>query len=203
MATRMFPGPRTGPAPAIALALLLLAGQGRAGESAWVGTYREVRDGKACEFTLVRGDRRAETRGCDRPTRIWRRLDDGVELLELHPGRGELVRYSPGDLRAARREPDWSQASGLVSDTLRHALGAGRPVRTGGREALRYDARDPSGRRVRLDWLAEAGVPARYRVGDRRGGETLELRALARIEAREAFTALEGLREVDWADLGD
>jgi hypothetical protein len=187
---------------ACALAMLL-AGPAMAGE-AWVGTYRHRHGLADCELVVVRADRRVEYRGCGLPTRIWRQLDDGVELLELHPDQGYAVRYAPGDLRALDREPDWSHVSGLAPPALRTALGPGKAMRTLSHDAIRYRGRGSDGRAVELDWLPEAALPALYRVGDRkRDGESFELQRLQREDDKQAFATTSGLREIDGADLGD
>jgi hypothetical protein len=183
-------------------AAMLCSGHARADE-VWIGTYQH-RLGKAqCRFTVVRSERQVEHRGCGHPTRIWHRLDDGVELLELHPEQGRAVRFAPGDLRALQREPDWARISMLVPPYLRASLGTGKPARVLRHDALRYRGRGPDGRRVELDWLIDADLPAHYRIGDRRGGEQLTLERLERGDASSAFASTANLREIDAADLGD
>lgn len=184
------------------VAAMLCSGHAFA-EEVWIGTYQHRQGETQCQFTVVRSERRVEHRGCGHPTRIWHRLDDGVELLELHPEQDRVVRFAPGDLRAMQREPDWARISMLVPSDLRASLGAGKRTRVLQHEALRYRGRDPDGRRVELDWLVEADLPAHYRIGGRRDGEQLTLERLERGDASSAFASAANLREIDAADLGD
>ena len=189
------------------LSLVLVAGQGWAGE-AWVGDYR-IRDAQGERaLVLVRDDNRVEYRVAGEPIRVWRQTSDGLELTELYPAERRRIVYAPGDLRTMELRPDWAQLTGLVDPALRTQLAASSGDATAFAQPLtRYRGNDAKGARVELDWLAEAGLPARYctgqRCGRRRGEEALSLLNLKSVPAEEAFTPLEGLLEIDHADLGD
>ncbi len=188
------------------LALVSIAGQGVAGE-AWVGDYR-IRDARGERaLTLVRDDGRVEYRVEGEPTRVWRQTPDGLELTELYLDQKRKVAYAPGDLRAMNVQPDWAQLSGLVDPALRTQLAASGDASAFAQPLTRYRGKDAQGARVELDWLAQAGLPARYctgpRCGKRGGQDGVRLKALQKMPAETAFTSLEGLLEIDHADLGD
>ena len=100
---------------------MAFAGQGWSGErgaietlSAHVETWR-IADPQAGDktrnivMTVIRDDDTVEARVPGRPVRMWRKLDDGVELREIDLAHGTMVVHAPGDLRAEQREPDWSR----------------------------------------------------------------------------------------------
>ncbi len=189
-------------------------GEALAGEAlAWIGEYR-VRDAHGERtMTIVRDATRVEYRVQHLPVRVWRQVTDGVELQELHPERGEMVTYAPGDLRARDREPQWNQIVSLVDPALRDGLAAGRSGKAFGESLQRYRGRDAQSNRIELDWLIASAMPARYRIvaaranghraDETRANETIELRSMHRLPAEQAFTPIDGLRETDGADLGD
>lgn len=189
------------------LSLALVAGQGWAGD-AWVGDYR-VRDAHGERaLVLVRDDSRVEYRVEGEPVRVWRKTSDGLELTELYPVEKRMIVYAPGDLRTMNLRPDWVQLTGLVDPALRTRLDASDEATAFAQPLTRYRGSDAQGIRVELDWLAEAGLPARYCSGrgcsgKRRGEDALRLQNLKSVPAEEAFTPLEGLLEIDHADLGD
>ena len=113
-----------------------------------------------------------------------------------------MIVYSPGELRALDAEPDWDQLSALVDPALR--AGSTKPGGEAafGQPVTRYRGVDPQGRRLELDWLAEAGLTARYRNGNR-GKDAIRLLRLTRAPTTRAFTAYDGLLEIDHTDLGD
>jgi hypothetical protein len=80
--------------------------------------------------------------------------------------------------------------STLVPSDLRTSLGTGKPTIVLQHDALRYRGRGPDGRRVELDWLVDARLPARYEIGDRRNGELLTLESIERADTAGAFTTL-------------
>jgi hypothetical protein len=185
------------------------AGTDRMGmDEAWVGDYR-VRDAHGeRRMTVIRDAFRVEYRLQGAPIRVWRQVSDGVELQELHPDRGEMVTYAPGDLRARDNEPDWGQISSLVDPTLRDRLAAGRSGKAFGESLQRYRGRDAQSNRIELDWLIASAMPARYRIvaakaNETRANETIELRGMRQLPVEQAFTPTDGLRETDGADLGD
>ena len=204
------------------LLLALIAGQGWAGdgrsdepdseaagnEAAWVGDYR-IRDGRGeRELQLVRDGTRIEYRIADEPIRVWRQTPDGVELRELYPADRRMVVYAPGDLRTLDKVPDWAQLSGLVDPTLRARLVVASNASAFAQPLARYRGADAQGKHVELDWLPAPGLPARYCTGkpDSRkcsGEDAIRLQGLIQIPAERAFTPLDGLLEVDHADLGD
>lgn len=189
------------------LSLALIAGQGWAGE-AWVGDYR-VRDAHGERaLTLVRDDSRVEYRVEGEPIRVWRQTSDGLELTELYPAERRMIVYAPGDLRTMNLQPDWAQLTGLVDPALRTQLGVSGDATAFAQPLTRYRGNDKQGVPVQLDWLAETGLPARYCTGRRCSGkrpgeDALRLQNLKSVPAGEAFTPLEGLLEIDHADLGD
>jgi hypothetical protein len=205
------------------LFLALIAGQGWAGDgrseepgsnavagkTAWVADYR-IRDARGeHSLTIVRDDSRIEYRVANEPVRVWRQTADGVELRELYPAERRMVVYAPGDLRTLDKVPDWAQLSGLVDPALRAQLKA-----TGDAAALfalpltRYRGADSQGTPIALDWLEGPGLPARYCLGkhcggQRRSDDAIRLQALIQATAEQAFTRVDGLLEIDHADLGD
>ena len=206
------------------LLLALIAGQGWAGdggsdgpgsnntvagdESAWVGDYR-IRDASGeRELKLVRDGTRIEYRIAGEPVRVWRQTPDGVELRELYPADRRMVVYAPGDLRTLDKVPDWAQLSGLVDPALRARLKSTGDSVAFERPLARYRGADAQGKHVELDWLPTPGLPARYCTGkpDSRkcsGGDAIRLQELTQAPAERAFTSLDGLLEIDHADLGD
>lgn len=206
------------------LLLALIAGQGWAGDggsdgpgssnmaagdaSAWVGDYR-IRDaGGERELKLVRDGTRIEYRIAGEPIRVWRQTPDGVELRELYPADRRMVVYAPGDLRTLDRVPDWAQLSCLVDPALRARLKSTGDSVAFARPLARYRGADAQGKHVELDWLPAPGLPARYCTGksDSRkcsGGDAIRLQGLTQVPAKRAFTPLDGLLEIDHADLGD
>lgn len=207
------------------LLLALIAGQGWAGdggsdgldsnnmvagdESAWVGDYR-IRDASGeRELRLVRDGTRIEYRIAGEPIRVWRQTPDGVELRELYPTDRRMVVYAPGDLRTLDKVPDWAQLSGLVDPALRARLAVAGNASAFAQPLTRYRGADSQGKPVQLDWLAGPGLPARYCLGEhcdgkrRSDGEAIRLQALTQTPVKDAFTPLEGLLEIDHADLGD
>jgi hypothetical protein len=204
------------------LFLALIAGQGWAGDgrsnepgpnaltgkTAWVADYR-IRDARGERgLVMVRDDTRIEYRVANEPVRVWRRTADGVELRELYPAERRMVVYAPGDLRTLDKVPDWAQLSGLVDPALRARLAAAGNASAFAQALTRYRGADGHGKPVELDWLVGPGLPARYCLGEhcgdkRRNDDAIRLQALTRTSAEDAFTPIEGLREIDHADLGD
>ena len=177
-------------------------------DQAWIGDYR-IRDAHGERLmTVIRDASRVEYRLQGAPIRVWRQVADGVELQELHPDRGEMVTYAPGDLRARDNEPDWSRISSLVDPTLRDRLAAGRRGTAFGESLQHYRGQNAANQTVELDWLIASAMPARYRIvagqaNENHANETIELRAMRQLPAEQAFTPITGLRETDGADLGD
>ena len=194
------------------LSLALLAGPGWAGEAgreeAWVGDYR-IRDAQGERaLVLVRDESRVEYRVAGESTRIWRQTPDGLEMIELYPAERRMVVYTPGDLRTLGVQPDWALLTGLVDPALRARLSVSGDATAFAQPLSRYRGNDAKGVRVELDWLAEAGLPARYCVGEscagkHRDADAIRLQQLTRLPAEDAFTSLDGLLEIDHADLGD
>jgi hypothetical protein len=193
------------------LLCLLIAGQGWAGD-AWVADYR-IRDAQGeRSLVLIRDDTRIEYRVPGEPVHSWRRTPDGIELRELHPDAHRVIVYTPGDLRAMDRAPDWVRLAGLVDPALRAGLVSKGEASAFGQRMTRYRGDDTQGLPVQLDWLAVAGLPVRLSVGtagkgqrndEARGGDAIRLLALKQVSADLAFTAVDGLLEIDHADLGD
>ena len=204
------------------LLLVLIAGQGWAGdgsgdqlgseaigsEAAWVGDYR-IRDARGeRELRLVRDGTRIEYRIAGEPIRVWRQTADGVELRELYPADRRMVVYAPGDLRTLDKVLDWALLSGLVDPALRARLTVAGKASAFAQPLARYRGADAQGKHVELDWLPAPGLPARYCAGkpDSRkcsGGDAIGLQGLTQVPAERAFTPLDGLLEIDHADLGD
>ncbi|GAB3354012.1 hypothetical protein [Lysobacter tyrosinilyticus] len=196
---------------AILLLLCLLgtgpawAGSGEPAAPAWVAEYR-VHDGQGDRtLVLVRTDKRVEYRFAGEPVRVWESGADGLVHREVFVADDRVVSYSPGDLRALGRNPKWSQLSHLVDPALRTQLreqGATNVSAAHDARAHRYGG-DLRGVPVRLDWLEAADLPARYRSGKGRAAYVLELRSLEQRPVGDAFTATDGMREIDYADIGD
>jgi hypothetical protein len=190
-----------------AVLLALLAGPAWAGD-AWVADYA-IQDAKGERtLVLVRDDNRVEYRISGEAPRIWRRLQDGVEMRELHPEEKRVITYSPGDLRTLGMPTDWEQLAGIVEPGLRTRLSMKDGAKFFGQASVRYTGSDPQGNKVMLDWLAGAGLPVHYCVGGqcaakRDAGDGLRLRSLKQVPAEQAFSSEEGLLEIDQADLGD
>ena len=204
------------------LFLALIAGQGWAGDgrsdefdsnaitgkTAWVADYR-IRDARGERgLVMVRDDTRIEYRVANEPIRVWRQTADGVELRELYPAERRMVVYAPGDLRTLGKVPDWTQLSGLVDPALRAQLNAAGSAAVFAQPLTRYRGADGQSTPIVLDWLADPGLPARYCIGKHCGGrgrsdDAIRLQGLTRAPAEGAFTSLEGLLEIDHADLGD
>ncbi|MGH8025141.1 MAG: hypothetical protein ACREO0_00295 [Pseudoxanthomonas sp.] len=185
-----------------------IAGPGWAGD-AWVADYR-IRDARGeHSLVLVREDARVEYRMEGEPPRVWRQTPDGVELLELYPADSRMIAYAPGDLRTLNRLPDWSQLTGMVDPVLRTRLAAAGGAEAFAQPVIRYRGADAQSQPVELDWLNDAGLPFRYCAGKHCDGkrhpatDAIHLQDLKRIPAENAFTSLEGLLEIDYADLGD
>lgn len=198
------------------LSIAVFAGPGWAGERvdapvvagpgqslAWVGDYRITDAHGERRMTVVRDTTRIEYRIEHLPIRVWRRVDDGVELLELFPDRGERVTFSPGDLRARDREPQWAQISSLVDPALREQLSAGRSGKAFGESVQTYRGNDRDDHAIELAWLTTSAMPARYRIEAGAASETIELQSVRRVPAEVAFTATAALHDTDGADQGD
>lgn len=75
---------------------------------AWIADYR-IEDAQGVRaMTMIRTDDVVEVRIEGAPIHVWRRLADGVELREVDLVARTLTVYAPGDLRAMRHAPDWS-----------------------------------------------------------------------------------------------
>ena len=187
--------------------LALLAGPVWAGD-AWVADYA-IQDAKGERtLVLVRDENRVEYRISGEAPRIWRRLQDGVEMRELHPQEKRVVTYSPGDLRTLGMPTEWELLAGIVEPGLRTRLSMQDGAKVFGQPSVRYTGADAQGNKVILDWLAGASLPVRYCVGGQRAakrgaGDGLRLRSLKQVPAEQAFSSEEGLLEIDQADLGD
>ena len=172
---------------------------------AWVAEYR-VHDGQGDRtLVLVRSGDRVEYRMAGEPVRVWAKIADGLVHREVFVQEGQVVTYTPGDLRALGRDPNWLALNHVVDPALREQLqaqGAMHARAAGGADAHRFRG-TVRGVPVELIWLDEADMPAAYRSGQGKAAYTLELHALARDPAAQAFTALDGMREIDYADIGD
>jgi hypothetical protein len=172
---------------------------------AWVAEYR-VHDGEGDRtLVLVRSDERVEYRLAGEPVRIWERGGDGLSHREVFIAEGRIVSYAPGDLRALGRNPAWLQLNHLVDPALRTQLqdvGTTKASAAHGAQARRYRGA-VQGVPVQLEWLDAADLPVRYRSGKGREAYVLELRALEQRATAQAFTSTDGLREIDYADIGD
>jgi len=181
------------------------AGSGNTDALAWVAEYR-VHDGQGDRtLVLVRSDERVEYRLAGEPMRIWEKGGDGLFHREVFIAEGRIVSYAPGDLRALGRNPEWSQLSHLVDPALRtqlQDLGTTKASAAHGAQARRYRGA-LQGVPVQLDWLDAADLPAHYRSGKGQAAYVLELRSLDQRPEKLAFTATDGLREIDYADIGD
>lgn len=185
------------------LLLALLAGPAWAGD-AWVADYA-IRDAKGERtLVLVRDDDTVEYRIAGEAPRIWRRLQDGVEMRELHAEEKRVITYSPGDLRTLGMPTEWELLAGIVEPGLRTRLSMQDGAKVFGQPSVRYTGADAQGNKVILDWLAGAGLPVRYCVGGQCAAKQgIRLRSLKQVPADQAFSSDAGLLEIDQADLGD
>ena len=181
------------------------AGSNAAEALAWVAEYRVHDDQGDRMLVLVRNDDRVEYRLAGEPVRIWENGADGLVHCEVFIADGRIVSYTPGDLRALGRNPEWLQLSHLVDPSLRAQLqGQGTRKVSVAHDAPAHRYRgDVRGVQVQLDWLDAADLPAHYRSGKGRAAYVLELRSLERRPESLAFIATDGLREIDYADIGD
>ena len=172
---------------------------------AWIAEYR-VHDGQGDRtLVLVRAEDRVEYRLSGEPIRVWEKVADGLAHSEVFPADGRIVGYSPGDLRALGRHPAWDQLSHLVDPALRDRLearGMATSRVTHGQAVRRYRGQ-VQGIPVEMEWLEAADLPAEYRSGKGKAAYVLELRGLEQVPVAQAFTATDGLREIDYADIGD
>lgn len=172
---------------------------------AWVAEYR-VHDGQGDRtLVLVRNEDRVEYRLEGEPVRVWALAADGLSHREVFAADGRIVSYTPGDLRALGRDPDWASLSHLVDPALIGQLAERGAVRVrAARDAAAYRYRGQvRGVPTRLDWLDGPQLPAAYRSGRGKDAYALELRGLRQLPEAQAFTATAGLREIDYADIGD
>ncbi|WP_242112002.1 hypothetical protein [Luteimonas aquatica] len=161
----------------------------------------QVRDAQGERtLVLVRDATRVEYRLQDAPVQLWRQTGDGIAQWELFPRERRAIALAPGDLRTINRVPEWAHLAGLIDPGVRAGLQRDGQSRAFEDAAIRYRGRNAQGERVTLEWLEAGGLPARYRIGAR---YELRLRKLQRVPADAAFTALDGYRESDYADLGD
>jgi len=172
---------------------------------AWLAEYR-VHDAQGDRtLVLVRGDDRVEYRLAGEPVRVWEKVADGLVHREVFLDAGRVVSYAPGDLRALGRTPGWPQLSHLVDPDLRAQLGERGVAKVRAAhdaQATRYRGK-AHGVPVELDWLDAADLPATYRSGQGKTLFAVELRSLRQVPVAQAFTVTEGLREIDYADIGD
>lgn len=189
------------------LLLALIAGPAWAGD-AWVAEYA-VHDHKGERtLVLVRDEERVEYRLSDEAPRLWRRLQDGVEMRELHPDQKRSLVYSPGDLRTLGMDSAWEQLAGIVDPGLLTKLSRKEESRQFGQQSIRYAGTDANGQPVVMEWLPELALPVRYCIGqpcvkNKNAESSLRLRTLKRMPAEQAFSSEQGLLELDQADLGD
>jgi hypothetical protein len=103
------------------------------------------------------------------------------------------------------RTPGWPQLSHLVDPDLRAQLGQRgvAKVRAAHDAQATHYRGEAHGVPVELVWLDAADLPATYRSGQGKAAFSLELRALRQVPVAQAFTVTEGLREIDYADIGD
>ena len=190
------------------LLLALVAGPSWAGD-AWVAEYQVLEGAVSKSLVVVRGDQQVEYRLAGEAPRLWRRTPDGIEMRELYPDERRMIAYSPGDLRTLQMTPDWEELVGVVDPATRAQLlpdGGGSRF---GQKLTRYAGTDSRGNQVVLDWLPEAGLPARLVLATEDAVKTkgtparLALKGLARQPSALAFSPTDGLLETDQADLGD
>lgn len=190
------------------LVLATVASPAWAGD-AWQAKYR-VRDAEG-ERTLVvvRDETQVEYRMSGQAPRVWRKLQDGVEMRELHRREARMVTYTPGDLRTMGMPTEWDALAEVVAPEVRAQLSARGQSSRLGQSSLHYQGADAQGKPVVLEWLPGVGLPALYCTGAqaclKNPGKhaALELLALRTLPAAQAFSSTEGLLEIDQADLGD
>lgn len=182
------------------LLLFLIAGPSWAGD-AWIAEYRIADTNGPRSLTVIQDDRRIEYRMSDEPVRVWRKLADGMEMRELYLQDRRIIVSAPGDLRAMEYSPDWVHLSGVIDPAIRTRLGQKGSGVAFDQSMVRYRGADVQGRPVELDWLPEAGIPLRYRDGEKK--DALILQSLTRMPAEQAFSTTAGLLEIDEADLSD
>jgi hypothetical protein len=190
------------------LLLALLAGPSWAGD-AWVAEYQVAEGTVTKSLVVVRDDQQVEYRLEGEAPRLWRRTSDGIEMRELYPDDRRMIAYSPGDLRTLQMRSDWEELVGIVDPAMRAGLVPKGDSRRFGQRLDHYAGMDDQGNQVALDWLPEAGLPARLMLKTKRAGKgsdtsaRLALKSLARRPSSLAFSQTDGLLELDQADLGD
>ncbi len=169
----------------------------------------DLRDAQGTRrLTLLRSADRIEYRIAGQAIEVWRRTPDGIARLELFPEAGRSIAWSPGDLRTVGEARDWPQLASPVDPRLRQRLQAHGATRVRDHAGTRYRGDSAEGGRIELDWSEALDLPLRYRAVPARGSAPdaayeLRLRSLDRDAGHQAFTATDGYRETDYADLGD
>lgn len=190
------------------LLLVLVAGPSWAGD-AWVAEYQVAEGALTKSLVVVRDDQQVEYRLAGEAPRLWRRTPDGIEMRELYPDERRMITYSPGDLRTLQMTPDWEELIGVVSPATRAELLPRGNRRQFGQKLTHYAGKDLQGNQVALDWLPEAGLPARLALKTEAAGKRsdlpprLALKSLVRRPSDAAFSPTDQLLEIDQADLGD
>lgn len=170
-------------------------------------TVRDARGERS--LTLARTADRIEYRQPGDPVELWRQTPDGIARLELFAAEKRSIAWAPGDLRTTGRMPQWEQLASPIHPRLRDKLKRAGSAKALGLSAERYRGESAEGQPIALEWLAAEGLPAYYRTGPAKpkagdaGAYELKLVKLERVPAAQAFTATDGYRETDYADLGD
>lgn len=190
------------------LLLVLVAGPSWAGD-AWVAEYQVAEGAVTKSLVVVRDDQQVEYRLAGEAPRLWRKTPDGTEMRELYPDEGRMITYSPGDLRTLQMTPDWEELVGVVNPATRTELLPKSDTRRFGQKLTHYAGTDSQGNQVAVDWLPEAGLPARLALKSEGAGKRsdmparLALKSLVRRPSDAAFSPTDKLLEIDQADLGD
>lgn len=136
---------------------------------------------------------------------VWERGPDRrISYRRIFHEERRVIEYTPGDLRALRREPDWARLSNLVDPALlgRDLKRSGEEERLG-RRAERYRGR-LDGVEVELLWLSREQIPALIReiYPDReRQLRLIEIYPLE--ESPWPHGRFAEYRHTDYADIGD
>lgn len=165
------------------------------------GEEQEVRS----EWFLWRRPSLIEIREKGGVGEVWERgLDRRISYRRVFHEERRVIEYTPGDLRALRRAPDWARLSSLVDPDLlgRDLKRSGEEERLG-RRAERYRGR-LDGVEVELLWLPQERIPALIReiYPDRER----QLRLIEMYPLEESpwpHGRFAEYRHTDYADIGD
>ncbi|MBD8527607.1 hypothetical protein [Pseudomarimonas arenosa] len=165
-------------------------------------TYEWRAGDQVQRFDLLRARDQVERRVEGSPVRRWRREADGIGLIEIDVRARRVVEFSPGELRARRAEPQWSQLAELVDPALRQ-LPERKLWRHGEHQRQRFAGKLDDQREVDLIWLRALRLPEKVEWRGMAGRETLRLLSVEIADGELGFTPCDGCLRIDAADLGE